>query len=119
MVHYLPEDQDLLDELEAIGPMSTGSALSEQQRKIEEIHIKALLRERKSAADVEHSNKRFSVIIVAFTIAQIIVALCQFLLEAQTVQNRWIAIGVSTLLIVGIIATFKIFDPDTIFKKKD
>ena len=119
MTNYLPEDQDLLDELKAIGPMSTGSALSEQQRKIEEIHIKALLRERKSSADVENSNRRFSVVVVAFTIAQIIVALCQFLLEAQTTQNRWIAIGVSTLLIVGIIATFKIFDPDTIFKKKD
>lgn len=116
MAEYLPEDQDLLDELEKIGPMSTGTALAEQQRKIKIIHVKALLRERKSAADVELSNKRFSVLIVAFTIVQIIVALCQFLLAVQTV-DIWISIGITILLLVAVIATFKLFDPDKILGK--
>jgi hypothetical protein len=113
---YLPEDQDLIDELSAIGPMSTGTALSEQQRKIQEIHIKALLRDRKSSVEVEHSNKRFSVIVVAFTIVQIIVALCQFLLAAQQGEDFFASLGLSFILFVGIIVTFKLFDPDKLLK---
>ncbi|MEK7612931.1 MAG: hypothetical protein AAB449_02165 [Patescibacteria group bacterium] len=116
MADYLSEDQDLLDELKTIGPMSTGTALSEQQRKIQEIHIKALLRERKSGKDVEQSNKGFSVIIVAFTIVQIIVALAQFLFAVQTGENFWASLGISLLLFVGVVVTFKLFDPDKLLK---
>ncbi|HWH16610.1 MAG TPA: hypothetical protein VNU25_03435 [Candidatus Paceibacterota bacterium] len=117
MTNYLPEDQDLLDKLEAIGPMSTGDGLADQQRRIQEIHIQALLRGRKSSADVDYSNKRFSVIIVAFTIVQIIVALAQFLLAANTGESFWAAFGVSIILFLGVVLTFKFFDPDKLLKK--
>lgn len=66
---------------------------------------------------MEHSNKRFSVIIVAFTIVQIIVALAQFLLAVQTGENFWAALGVSLLLFLGVVLTFKFFDPDKLLKK--
>jgi hypothetical protein len=117
MADYLTEDQDLLDELEAIGPLSTGRALSEQERIISVIQIKTMLRQRKSADDVEKSNTRFSIIIIAFTIVQMIIALCQFIFDIQTIGHGWIPLLVSSLLLAGVIATFKIFDPDKILKK--
>lgn len=78
---YLPEDKDLLETLEGIGPMSTGAALSEQQRKIDVIHIKALLRSRKAAADAGRSQDRVSLVLFVVAMVQVYIALSQLLFD--------------------------------------
>lgn len=72
---YLSEDNDLLDELDSIGPLSTGQALEEQKRRVQIVQIKTLLRSRKSAKDTEISNNHYSAVILLLTGIQVIVAL--------------------------------------------
>jgi len=45
---YLPEDKDLLDEMEKIGPPSTGTSAMGQLNKLLSLQIKAMLRSRKA-----------------------------------------------------------------------
>lgn len=83
-MQYLEEDQDLLKELDSIGPLSTGLALEEQKKKIETIQIKALLRSRKAAKDTEVSTSRYSDILMVFAVIQVVVAWLQLVFSAGT-----------------------------------
>lgn len=119
MAEYLPEDQDLLDELAGIGDMSTGSALSENQRKISAIHIKATLRSRKTAVDVDRSTARFSIILAAFAMIQIVIALCQLLYAFVSDIYAWQAFGVALVLLVAVVVIMKGMDPEKILSKRE
>src|SRR3989344_6024364 len=90
---YLSEDQDLLKELEEVGPMSTGQALSEQQRKISIIEIKSILRNRKTASDSNESTAHFSTVLLFVALVQVVVALSQFLFETATSEHKAHAIA--------------------------
>lgn len=76
---YLLGDQNLITELESIGPLSTGQALEEQKRKIQVIQIKTLLKSRKSAKDTEISNINYSNVILIFAGVQVLFASFQFI----------------------------------------
>ena len=94
---YLEEDKDLLDELDSIGPLSTGLPLEEQKRKIQVIHIKALLRSRKVNKDTENSN-----VIFVFIIVQFLLTTFQFLYSILSVKKnsleQWF--GIFSLFII-------------------
>lgn len=107
---YLPKDQDLLDELYSIGEMSTGLALSKQQMKASEIHIKATLRNRKTMVDLDKSNKKFTIVIGVFALVQIFIAGLQFVLEVAIFPKKLLAIFVSVVFIAGIFWVFKLVD---------
>lgn len=117
MDEYLPEDQDLLDELEKIGPMSTGEATSEKQRKISTIQIKASLRSRKTASDLEKATGRYSLVLIIFTIALVVVAISQFVFDVVNSQHVWIGIGLIALSVFFIGFLFKKLDPEELLKK--
>jgi hypothetical protein len=85
---YLPEDQDLLGELEQIGPMSTGAALAEQKRKISEIQIESILRSRKTTADLSKSTDKYSIVLIAFAMAQIIIGFMQLALSVFPISSK-------------------------------
>ena len=74
---YLEEDDDLLKELDSVGPMSTGMALSEQERKISAIQIRSILRNRKTASELDKSTSRYSRAVIALTFVLLVVALMQ------------------------------------------
>ncbi len=112
MKEYLPEDQDLLDELEKIGPMSTGIALAEQQRKINVIQIKSTLRHRKTTNDADKSARGYAFVVIVFTMVLFVVAISQLLFDVET-SDHWI-IGLSVLFLCAafIVIIFKKFNPD-------
>ncbi|MFA5841130.1 MAG: hypothetical protein WC847_02580 [Candidatus Paceibacterota bacterium] len=100
---YLPEDQELLDELEAINPLSTGQALEEQKKRIQVIEIKALLKSRKSADTFSKTTTRFSIIIAVFTLIQIVIASMQFTVSILSVENKLLGIFLAISFIVIIL----------------
>ncbi len=114
---YLPEDQDLINELSNIGETSTGTAWNHQVRRLNELQIKSVLRSRKTADEVDKSNTRFSIILVAFTMIQIVIALCSLLYDIETTGHGWTAFWVMLLLFIAIVVILKTFDPDKFFKK--
>ncbi len=109
MSEYLREDQDLLDEIQRIGSMSTGQALSEQQRKIEIIQIKAILRQRKSMRECNVSTGYFSVAFFVLAFVQIVIGLSQLLFDAWTSDHLWKAGAVLLLCCAAIILLLKSF----------
>ena len=99
---YLPEDQDLLKEIDSIGPLSTGLALEEQKKRIQVVQIKALLRNRKSFDKFDKTTSIYTIILIVFAIIQIIVALGQFIFAASSYSNKWLSFLV-VVAIVGMI----------------
>ena len=117
MSEYLPEDQDLLDELKAQSEAVTTVDDSMQLRKVIAIQVMATLRNRKSLSKFDKSTSRYSKILIAFALIQIAVALCQFLYDIETTGHGWIAVGVLVLLIITIFFILRAFDPDKILKE--
>lgn len=107
MAEYLPEDQDLIDELAAIDDMSTGEALAKRERKISEIQIRAILRSRKTAVDVEKSTSKFSIILMAFAVVQILIAMGQLVYDFLDDYFSWASIAVAVLLLIGVVGTLR------------
>lgn len=102
---YLPEDNDLLSELESIGPLSTGQPLEEQKKKIQFVQIKALLKSRKSARDTEQANNRYSVIILIFAGVQILIAVIQLLqssLNSSINSARYFGLAFAVIIVLMI-----------------
>jgi|ERR1035437_7610581 flagellar biosynthesis protein FliQ len=81
---YLDEDKDILGKLESVGPMSTGIALSEQNKKLASLQIKATLRNRKSLDRSDKMTRIFSLILVLLTLVLIAVSVFQFTFDIQT-----------------------------------
>ncbi len=98
--NHLSEDQDLLNELEAIGPLSTGQALEEQKKRIQIVEIKAMLRSRKSFNEAEKSNTEVAVAVLALAVIQVLIAWFQFSFDITT--GGHIKIGMLFLIPLGI-----------------
>ena len=96
---YLPEDSDLIDDLNSIGEVSTGLALSKQQMKASEIQIKATLRNRKTMVDLDKSNKKYSIVILFFATIQFVVAGLQLILDIKIFPDRIFAVFIAVLFI--------------------
>jgi archaellum biogenesis protein FlaJ (TadC family) len=113
---YLPEDQDLLTELESIGPLSTGQALEEQKKRVQVVQIKALLKSHKSMNELNKSTTRYSIILGAFALIQIMIILMQFILEASTSSNIWLSFTLVVTCAIFII--WMLLDLNKILKDK-
>jgi len=107
---YLSEDQDLLDELEKIGPMSTGTSLSEQQRKINVIQVKSILKSRKTMVDLDKSNKRYTKAILIFAMVQIFLAGLSLMLNIKNTPDQIFAIFMTVIFFGGLYWLGKKFD---------
>lgn len=99
---YLPEDQDLIDQLEKIKEMTPGQTAEQHKKDLSSIQIKATLRSRKSMSNFDKSTTVFSKILIVFTIIQIIIALIQFSLSAATSGKPFYSL-VLTLVLIGMI----------------
>lgn len=97
---YLLEDRDLIDELESIGPMSTGLALEEQKRKISEIQIKSILRNRKTSVEFNQATDKYTIILIAFAVIQIILTLLQLAVAASDLDNK--TVGLFYIIFSGL-----------------
>ena len=86
---YLPEDQKLLEELEASGALAVGTSSPNQAKHLQIAQIKATLRSRKSFDKADKSSTRFSKIFGVFALIQIVIALLQFTLEAGNAKYKW------------------------------
>jgi hypothetical protein len=108
--NYLKEDLDLLNELDLIGPMSTGTALEEQKRKIDSIQIKTLLRTKRAYSEADKSNSRLSKAVFALTVVQVILAIAQFAFDIENTSTNRIVniIGLAVILIAIAIFLKKI-----------
>lgn len=111
---YLKEDLDLINEMESIGPMSTGTALSEQQRKIDVIQIKSILRSRKTMIDLDQSNKKYSLVILLFAIIQIIIAGLQLVLDIKGFPDKIFAIFIAIVFVASLYFLKKILDKNEV-----
>jgi hypothetical protein len=87
---YLPEDQDLLDALQAIGPASTGTAATEQTHRLIATQIKATLRNKKATHDLDVSTTRFSIVLAAFALVQVVLGIYQFIFNAETSAHPYL-----------------------------
>lgn len=107
---YLEEDQDLIDRLKSIGPMSTGQAADQQKYEISCIQIESTLRNRKSMNDYDNNTSRFSKVLGLFAIIQIVIAIMQFVLDAS--DKKWIGFGYIIILGCMIVWMLKVADKD-------
>jgi uncharacterized membrane protein YcjF (UPF0283 family) len=103
---YLPEDQDLINQLAEVG--NAKDIFAAREREVQEIQIKAILRNRKTADDFNKSTTRFSLILMAFAIIQIIIALMQFALQAAPM--KWFGLAITLVLAIIILYVTKSFD---------
>jgi hypothetical protein len=106
---YLPEDKDILDELDAMGP-ATGAPViaSQKMQELASLQIKATLRNRKTAHDLDRSTSRYSLALIAFALAQLALGVFEFLFDAEFSGHVAVGIGyvvLTTILIVYIIGT--------------
>jgi len=109
---YLPEDQDLLSEMERIGPMSTGTALADQQRNINELQLKAVLRNRKTMSDFSRSTEQYSRALIIFAVLQILAATAQLGLAAidDNGAHRGFHIVMGLTAAALVVLTFAVFN---------
>jgi len=96
---YLQEDEDLLSKLQEIGPVSTGQALSQQDRIISIIQIESILRNRKSMVDMDKSTTLYSKILGIFAIIQITIAGFQLVLGIKESPDQSFAIFIGGVFI--------------------
>ena len=98
---YLSEDEDLLHEIEAVGPSTSGVAEAEKMHKLIIIQIKATLRNKKVTRDLDVSTTRFSIVLASFAFVQVILGIYGFMFSAETSTHPYI--GMFYIVIVGIL----------------
>ncbi len=113
---YLSEDEDLLAEVEKVGPPSTGMAEAGQMHQLASIQIRASLRNRKTAHDLDESMGRYSIILIIFALAQIIFAVFEFLFSATTSPHP--ILGDFTIIAAVILAVWAGWSLLNDYKKK-
>lgn len=104
---YLLEDKDLLEQLDA---PTTGAPVkaSERMQELASLQIKAILRNRKTAHDLDASTKKYSFALIAFAIAQLVLGIFQFLFEAEFSGHEWVGlfyVVAAIILIVYVVVT--------------
>ena len=103
---YLEEDQDLIDRLNSIGPMSTGLAADQQKLEVSSIQIEATLRSRKSMDDYSKTSSHFSKVLGLFALIQLVIAIIQFALDAQS--KKFIGLAYVIILTIMIFWILKV-----------
>jgi len=98
---YLPEDQDLLKELDSICA-SSGQVQSMRELEVSKIQIKATLRHRKTTSDYNKASRRFSIVLFAFAMFQLIIGWFQFTFTIITSQALLVG-GIFLLVCAGLI----------------
>jgi hypothetical protein len=115
---YLKEDEDLLDELESINMDTTGTELEKRKYQVNKIQIKSVLRNRKTAVDLDSSNKRFSLAVILIAIIQLLIALFQFTFEVASASlTRNIIGGFILLMILAMVVFYLLKEFKNEFKK--
>ncbi|HUC01914.1 MAG TPA: hypothetical protein VMA75_03340 [Candidatus Paceibacterota bacterium] len=101
---YLSEDQDLLGEIETIGPPSSGMVEEQKMHKLTILQIKAALRNRKTAHELDKSTRKYSLVLIAFALVQVIIGIYQFLFEVEF-SSHW-AVGILYVVAVLVLGVF-------------
>ncbi len=104
---YLARDEDLLTELDGLREASTRLGESRMMHQLIALQIKASLRNRKTADDFDKSTAKYSWILIGFAIAQLAVAIYQFLFEAEFSSHPYIGFFYFAAIVVIIIFTFR------------
>lgn len=99
---YLPEDKKMLDELENSELFNPGINNDGFNKQLQIMQIKATLRSIKSMKDMDSSTTYFSKLLGVFALMQITIAIMQFAMSASSLQNRWMGL-VFTVVMVGSI----------------
>jgi len=105
---YLSEDQDLLDELGKINPSNDYD--QENNRKLNSIQIKSILRSRKTMVDLDKSNKRYTKALLIFVMAQILLAGLSLILNIKNTQDQIFAIFITIIFLGSLYWLGKKFD---------
>jgi hypothetical protein len=103
---YLPEDQDILEELEnkLLGIEVSSESLKEMRRDdLAVLQIKSTLRSRKTMIDLDRSNRKFTLVLMIFAMVQIFIAGVQFIFDILNSTNKGYGIGMFLLLLAIII----------------
>jgi heme A synthase len=106
---YLSEDKDLLNEIQAMGPSTSGVAETEKIHRLTIIQIKASLRQRKTARDLDESTRQYSLVLVAFALAQLALGVFEFLFNAEF--SGHVAVGIIYVLLVTALIAYIITTP--------
>ncbi len=117
---YLEEDKDLLAELDSweLNKPTIGSIkLGELERKISTIQIKAILRNRKTASDLDKSTTRYSVGLIVLTAVLFVIALAQLSFDILTSDHQLIGLIIMILCAAVTGFIFGKFNLDKIMKK--
>jgi heme A synthase len=112
---YLPEDKDLLDEVEGVGPSTSGVAETDKMHSLTVIQIKAALRSRKTAHDLDRSTSKYSLVLILFALVQVIIGIVQFVFDAEYSSHA--AVGVLYILAIGVLCFFLFKDAFKILDK--
>jgi hypothetical protein len=88
---YLKEDEDLIQRLDDLKTVQTGSAYSSQQVELMKIQIEATLRDRKSVEGLNDSTEMFSRILIAVAIIQIMIAMIQLVFAFWESKHQIVA----------------------------
>lgn len=98
---YLPEDKDILDELERAYPSGYRSMVGAEV--MSALQIKATLRTRKTYQDASITQERFSWVLLIFAMVQIGIALFQFTWSVFPANDLIVKIFVFVSFIVFVI----------------
>lgn len=101
---FLPEDKDLVDRLGKISRPETPFQTSDVE--LAALQIEALLRTRKSYEDNGRVQDRFSWVLLAVAVLQIMLALLQLTYDIFPADDLPGKIGVFVISILGIVGAF-------------
>ena len=100
---YLKEDEDLLRAIDAIGGPTTGMAEEMAMHRLAVLQIKAMLRNRKTANDLDNSTAKYSFALIAFALCQLALSIFQFLFDAEFSEHPAVGV-VYVVTVTGLIA---------------
>jgi hypothetical protein len=103
---YLDEDQDLLKRLNSTDPRTSVLLNDEKRYELDKIQIESILRSRKTAVDLDESNKKFSLFFIFLAIVQILIALFQFCFDIVSSPTTLKIIGGLSMLILLAVAVY-------------
>lgn len=101
---HLPEDQDILSELEKVREPTAGIGESARMHKLAALQIEAVLRNRKTTEELNKSTARYSRALIAFAFAQLTLGLFQFIFDTSTSTHAWI--GAVYVVAAGILIVY-------------
>jgi heme A synthase len=115
--HYLPEDKDLLEQIEELHiPQNT---FANPEHVLAVIQIKATLRNKKATHDLDVSTTRFSIVLAAFAFVQIVLGIYTFLFTAETSSHPYLGAFYALCMGILIYVIYKSVTKDLGSKERD